>query len=212
MMVYFAQTQSKSRKGEDRVNKILNATLELLSRHGYANITLGAVARQVGIATGHLQYYFPSRDDLLRNALVIQFDDLKLRWTRVASQHATDPWARLFAMIDEDIKLCRSPTRIALALEKWAYATRDVEANRISRRWFEWIVETHAETIAELRPELSGEERTQLATLVVSLLHGIWPFFGATRVQKPGLARFDAVLKQNIRNVVQGFEPVITGD
>ena len=211
-MVYFAQPQSKSRKGEDKVNKILSATLELLSRHGYADITLGEVARHVGMATGHLQYYFPSRDDLLRSALAIQLDDLKLRWSRIAQKQSADPWTRLFAMVDEDIKLCRSPTRIALALEKWAYATRDAEAGRISRRWFDWIVETHAETLTELRPELTREERTQLSTLVVSLLHGIWPFFGSTRVRKPGLAHFDVVLKQNLRSLVLGFVPVTAGD
>ena len=186
-------------------------TLELLSEKGYAEITLGQVARHVGIATGHLQYYFPSRDDLLRSALTIQLDDLKMRWSQVAEAHPNDPWARLFAMIDQDIELSRSADRIALALEKWAYATRDAEANRISKGWFEWIVDAHAGTIAELRPDLDDTSKTQLATLVVSLVHGIWPFFGATKVRKSGLENFDSVLKQNVRIMIINFDP-LTGD
>jgi len=211
MTIPFSLPQSKSRKGDDRIAKILDATLELLSEKGYAEITLGQVARHVGIATGHLQYYFPSRDDLLRSALTIQLDDLKTRWSEVAEAHPNDPWARLFAMIDQDIELSRSPDRIALALEKWAYATRDAEANRISKGWFEWIVDAHADTIAELRPDLDDTSQTQLATLVVSLLHGIWPFFGAAKVRKSGLENYDSVLKQNVRIMITNFDPT-TGD
>ncbi len=211
MTIPFSLPQSKSRKGDDRIAKILDATLELLSEKGYAEITLGQVARHVGIATGHLQYYFPSRDDLLRSALTIQLGDLKTRWSQVAETHPNDPWARLFAMIDQDIELSRSADRIALALEKWAYATRDAEANRISKGWFEWIVDAHAGTIAELRPDLDDTSKTQLATLVVSLVHGIWPFFGATKVRKSGLENFDSVLKQNVRIMIINFDPM-TGD
>ncbi len=211
MTVSFSLPQSKSRKGEDRLTKILDATLELLSENGYADITLGQVARRVGIATGNLQYYFPSRDDLLRSALTIQLDGLKHQWSDVVEAHPADPWARLFAMVDQDIALSRSPDRIALALEKWAFATRDAEANRISKGWFDWIVDTHAKTISQLRPDLDEAHRTQLATLVVSLLHGIWPFFGATKVRKPGLENFDAVLKQNVRNMITSFDPMPAG-
>ena len=195
---------AKSRKGSTRITEILRATLDLLAEDGYADISFTSVARRVGIAKGNLQYYFPTRDSLLCDALELQVDDLKHRWSR-AFDTVDDPWARLDSMIDEDVKLSRSEIRKALALEKWAYASRDERARRIFAEWFEWIIDQHAAIVGALRPELSRTDRYRLATLVTSLVTGMWPLFGANRIRRPGMTRLPAAFKAAVRNLIHGY-------
>jgi len=196
---------AKSRKGDERVSEILDVTLELLSKQGYAAISLANVARQANIAKANVQYYFPTRDQLLRSALEIQVEQLKGLWRKAAGGTDGDPWKKLFRVVDEDIAICKSDTRTALALEKWAYAARDGKAQDIFRGWHDWVTDLHADILAELRPDLSEHERQLLAVLITSLLEGMWPFFGRSRVRKPGMENFEQQLKQSLRNLIEGF-------
>jgi TetR/AcrR family transcriptional regulator len=48
---------------------ILDAALTLLSTHGYEGTTTRAVAKEAGLAPGHLSKYFPSKDALWRSVI-----------------------------------------------------------------------------------------------------------------------------------------------
>ncbi len=52
-------------KPERRREEILAAALELFNQRGYANTTVGDIARAAGAATGTVYLYFPSKDDVL---------------------------------------------------------------------------------------------------------------------------------------------------
>lgn len=59
---------------EQRRQEILQATWRLISQRGYHNVRIADIAREVGTATGTVHYYFPGKDDVLDNALVVSFD------------------------------------------------------------------------------------------------------------------------------------------
>jgi AcrR family transcriptional regulator len=56
-------------RGAARRAEILATALELVRREGYPATTLGAIARELGVDTPHIVYYFGSREALIRELL-----------------------------------------------------------------------------------------------------------------------------------------------
>src|SRR4051812_18377680 len=58
-------------RGEERQGHILRAALTLIHREGVGAVTHRTVADEAGVALGSLTYYFPTKDELLREALLL---------------------------------------------------------------------------------------------------------------------------------------------
>src|SRR3954451_18677272 len=56
-------------RGEERIDEILRATLDVIRREGLGAVTHRTVAEESGIPLGSLTYYFTSKQELLRAAL-----------------------------------------------------------------------------------------------------------------------------------------------
>ena len=53
-------------KGQERVEKILNAAKDILVRKGYPGLTMRNIAAAAATTVGNLQYYYPDKDRLLK--------------------------------------------------------------------------------------------------------------------------------------------------
>jgi AcrR family transcriptional regulator len=53
-----------------RREQILHAAVEILNAHGFGALTQTRVAQRAGVRQSHLTYYFPARNDLLRETAV----------------------------------------------------------------------------------------------------------------------------------------------
>src|SRR3954447_10539909 len=53
----------------DRQSRILEAALDLLSRHGISGVSMRSVAREAGVALGLGNYYYDDKTTLIRAAL-----------------------------------------------------------------------------------------------------------------------------------------------
>jgi AcrR family transcriptional regulator len=82
-----------------RKRAILEATLRLVADHGAAAVRLRDVARAAGVSVGSLQYYFDSRDELIREAFDQHARDVVDLVARAGDASAPAP-ARLAAVIE----------------------------------------------------------------------------------------------------------------
>lgn len=57
-------------KSLEKYQRILDAAAQALCERGYANAKLSDIARAAGTHAGSLYYYFPSREDLLKEVLL----------------------------------------------------------------------------------------------------------------------------------------------
>ena len=57
---------SRSRKGEETREKILDTALALFRERGYQETTMRAIADAAGVSTGNAYYYFPSKEHLIQ--------------------------------------------------------------------------------------------------------------------------------------------------
>jgi len=58
-------------RGVERHARILRAALAVCRREGVAGVSHRTVAEEAGVPLGSLTYYFPTKDDLLREALLL---------------------------------------------------------------------------------------------------------------------------------------------
>jgi AcrR family transcriptional regulator len=59
------QVRSKTAKGEQTRERILDSALELFRTRGYAETTMRQIAEHAGVAVGNAYYYFASKDQLI---------------------------------------------------------------------------------------------------------------------------------------------------
>ena len=57
-------------KDDNKINDIYAATLKLVKANGLAGITMQAVAKEAGVATGTLYIYFQNKDELIIRLLM----------------------------------------------------------------------------------------------------------------------------------------------
>ena len=80
-MPSITRTSSQSAKGANTRARILTETRRVLIDEGYDAVVMRSVAETVGIQLGNLQYYFPTRDDLLLGVMTAEaasdIDDIR---------------------------------------------------------------------------------------------------------------------------------------
>ena len=75
----------------DRQSRILEAALDLLSRHGISGVSMRAVAREAGVALGLVTYYYDDKTSLIRAALRRVDENFELEpLDDAAERHAFD--------------------------------------------------------------------------------------------------------------------------
>ncbi|MEU4239550.1 TetR/AcrR family transcriptional regulator [Actinoplanes sp. NPDC026619] len=156
-----------------------------------ANLSLRAVARDVGMASSAVYRYFASRDDLLTALIIEAYDSVGAAAETAAAKPAESPADRLVA--------------VALAVREWALADPHqwaliygspvpgyqapqdtiVSAIRVIMQIAEIIKDAHEAGRVEPRPELTGRYAQELSAVADQFGPGIPP-----RLIGAGMAAF----------------------
>jgi TetR/AcrR family transcriptional regulator, cholesterol catabolism regulator len=164
--------QTKADKQADRQRQILDGVLAVLAREGMAGVSVRAVAKEAGVATGLAGYYFDGKTGLVEAALRRMGEqDVEL----VAPSPGLDPEAALRQVLRRAVSPQFLTTDyVALRLQLWALA-------RVDERFAEINSEAHfryrdglATVIAAARPALSAAEVRRRATDIVLVQNGVW--------------------------------------
>src|SRR3954454_16140333 len=73
-------------RGEERIDEILHATLDVIRREGLGAVTHRTISDESGVPLGSLTYYFATKQDLLRAALQLFVDEDVARLRATAEQ------------------------------------------------------------------------------------------------------------------------------
>jgi AcrR family transcriptional regulator len=78
-----------------RVNRILDASVELLAEQGAEALSTGTIARRAGVPIGSVYQYFPSKDAILAALADRKFRDVDSAFVRAVGRDLeTMPWRR----------------------------------------------------------------------------------------------------------------------
>jgi AcrR family transcriptional regulator len=133
-------------KGAAREAAVVGAAAEAIAEHGLANVRVSDIAERAGISPGHVTYYFPSKTELLMQA--IRRSERSLA-DDVAHEIAgvDDAWERLDLLIELSASQGVGDPGWQLWFEVWSQAALDP-------------------MIAQVHDELDGQWRAILADAV----------------------------------------------
>ncbi|WP_257463115.1 TetR/AcrR family transcriptional regulator [Archangium lipolyticum] len=188
-------TRGASRKGQERSEAILDAAQRLLVDEGHAALTLRGVAQRAGIRLGNLQYYFATREELVRALLARVLERATARLEERMGA-AGDPAEALDESLKALLEDQLDPASYRLFYDLWALAAREPAIAAELRTFYARYTDTVAERLGQLAPRLSRAETRARAELLVALLEGLSLFRSGT-VGEP-----DRKVEAELRRVV----------
>lgn len=152
---------------------LLDATIEAVVEHGYANVTSAQIVQRAGVSRGAQAHYFSTKAELVVEALRHLSDklitDLKAEPIKLAGTEKD----RYAAILDRLWALHHEPIFIA-ALELWTAARTDPELRENLSRFARDFTAATAGLAVALMPERSArpEFRAQME-LAMSSMRGL---------------------------------------
>ncbi len=113
------------RKAEPGVRRhqLIEATIAVLARRGYAALTVADVARQAGLSSGIVIFHFSSKDRLLAEVLAALAADYRRHWQDAVQRAGIAPADRLKALLLADFDMdVFTPDRLAAWIAFWGEA------------------------------------------------------------------------------------------
>ncbi|MGW7662137.1 TetR/AcrR family transcriptional regulator [Streptomyces sp. NPDC054756] len=153
---------------------VLAAAMEMIAERGLEKLTMAALGREVGMSSGHLLYYFHSKDELLLRTLEWSEGRLGAERGRLLAQ-GSPARQRLDAYVDLYVPDGRGDPHWTLWLEVWNRSqnadddARDRQA-AIEGAWHRDLVALVAEGVS--RGEFRAVDPDRFAARLRALLDG----------------------------------------
>ncbi|MFE9660806.1 TetR family transcriptional regulator [Streptomyces sp. NPDC005955] len=159
-------------KGARRRNELLDAAERVLLASGYAELSVRAVATGAGVRLGHLQYYFPTRSDLvaavLDRVLGRSLERLGPLLDGSPDPAGPEPASLVRALLaDQD-----DPALVRLFTELWALAAVDTTVADAVRAFYTAYRDQVAAHLRRRHPALAEAECRARAEVFVMLIEG----------------------------------------
>lgn len=126
MIAAEAPAASTGRKASKDVRRqqLIEATIDVLARKGYAGTTMADVARRAGLSSGIVNFHFETKENLLAETLKMLSDEYRAQWQKALQDSAgAPPAARLEAIMRSDFSetVC-TPRKVAAWGAFWGEA------------------------------------------------------------------------------------------
>lgn len=185
------------------MQKMLEAAESVLIRDGYHAFSTRRVAAECGVSLGHLTYYFPAKNDLLRamiSAVMARYGE-HIRTASAASDAQTRNDVR--ALLDWLLRDTVTKETSGLFRELWVLAKHDAFAAREVLGFYEGLIESFVEVAAQVYPTVGAQRLRQVGHLIGMLTEG-----GTVLFAEPGerSVAFDDVRPMAIDMIMQQLE------
>lgn len=96
------RTAGRKASREVRRQQLIEATIAVLARKGFAMLTVADVAQAAGLSTGIVIFHFDSKDELLASVLRYLAEEYYDNWKQALATAGDDPAGRLSALLLAD--------------------------------------------------------------------------------------------------------------
>ena len=94
-----APSPRRRTKGADRRRQVVEATLDVLAAKGYAELTIGDIARSLGISTALILQHFKTKDALLLEAQRLLAAEYHDNWQRALAASGPSAAEKLWSLV-----------------------------------------------------------------------------------------------------------------
>ena len=189
------------RKGEITRLAIVEEARRILVDEGYENFVLRKIAKNIGIQPGNLQYYFPTKKDLIWEVLSPEISNYSGTYTEVTTNASTGS-AKILATVDfllDDIKV-KSTCNIWFTI--WALAPHDPEIAEIMDRWYQEYLASLAQLIKASMPNLTEQRANHVARIITALMDGMTNQIGYGKPRHKTLEGIEDEIRSTILHLV----------
>ena len=96
---------------DQRRQQLIDATMRVLSRKGYAQTTLSDVALEAGVSHGLVNFHFESKEKLLTATLLFLSDEYRNNWVAALETAGDTPAHKLAALLSARLQRCHLQAR-----------------------------------------------------------------------------------------------------
>lgn len=194
-------------RGREGHETILRAALNLLVEQGYRAMSMRRVAAACGMKLGNLTYYFPTKEDLVRELLDAVITSYEIEFDAIIHEEGSSPEQRLeeiCTLILEDIRT-KKTTRFFPEL--WALSNYDPF---VFDRAHELYARARAPLLAiveEINPTLSTEQRETLALFISASMEGLTVFAGHEKPFESRMPWLERIAAKSFVQLVRSITP-----
>ncbi len=187
--------RSGYQKGEERLKVILRSAEEVLIEHGYHNFSLRKVATKAGISVGNLQYYFPSRDELIDAMMQDVVGEYLIVFEQIRD-HDT-PREQLVHIIEEVVLDLNSKRTTLFFPELWSMSNHEAGVNRYMESMYAKYQAVLKDVIMDINPALTDKQAERLSLFIAASIEGHTIFIG---YKKPWTQETKPILSISIQS------------
>ena len=187
----------------ETVEAILNATLTILMRDGYAALSLRRVAGECGMRVGNLSYHFPTKQDLVNGLLDAVLEGYRQNSARIEGELPSDDRDRIRDGVIRVLLDIQSYQTTLLFPELWSMANHDPMIQAKLQEFYRESRQQTIDLIMRVNGRLDRDRAETLALYISSFIEGSTLFAGHG---KPYAARMPALAAIAIRGFVHLVE------
>ena len=180
-------------KGKIRRQQIIDTVRRTLIEVGASGLKLREVAEQMGMTHGNLQYYFPTKNDLLM-AIFDQAVEKYTEGVKVAVAETSTRKGRLHSIIDAGIAELKTP-ETALWRTMISLVDHNPDMAAILKKENDLYEQVVAEELKIISPNLSVQRRRHMARLIHAVLDGLAVQFSYEDPESPEMRALISEIK-----------------
>ncbi len=193
---------ASQRNRELRLAQIILAAQETFREDGYAAFATRSVAGRVGITLGNLQYYFRTKEELLRAALQAYVDQIVNDYTAIANQSGMSATRRCSALVERIFSDINETDLPKFLFEIWAFAQHESYAAVLVDDMYGEYRSNFAKLLSEIHPTLTHGECLARASVIVAQTAGMMIFAYTGGDEDKDYAEFVRVTKRSVKMMV----------
>ena len=153
-----------------RRRQLIDATIETIHRHGFADTTIARIANAAGMSSGIISHYFGGKNALLEATMRFLMQELRKDYlSRLAE--AKTPHERLEAIVNTNFNEEQFTPQVTVAwLSFWAQVPFSKALSRINNIYFQRLASNLRH---ELRQLTTVQRADEIATAIAAMI-GIW--------------------------------------
>lgn len=191
---------AKQQKGLDRLSSILDAARAVFCELGYSNLTMRKVAAKAGISIGNLNYYYRTKEDLLRDLLEYEINAYLEEFGRLRKRVGSSPEKQLEAVLKFWIQDLGTPETTVFFPELWALSNHHPYIAELTDELYAKARLPLNELIPLINPTLTKKESEQLALYMCAAMEGLTIFAG---YKKPWARHMKDLKRISISNFIE---------
>jgi AcrR family transcriptional regulator len=180
MQVKTKRAATGRRAGNDTATRIVLAARELLMTEGYAQFSMRNVAARAGLHLANVQYYYKTREDLVKALLDDTGERYRASYEDLRSKGPADRNARFKAIVAFNLEdIATSETR-RYFIQLWALLTEiDGRAGHLMNDLYAIDIQQLSDCIADLVPGIDLAELRRRASVLAAMIEGMVVVRGA---------------------------------